>query len=154
MVTTRKITVLIIEDSPTVRLYYRKIFESKGFEVIEAENGQNGWILAYERVPDIIVLDMVLPDLHGLEILKKIRGNETTKNIPILVLTSVKELNEVQKAINLGANYYSVKGSDSPEKIMNMIYKLLKRASEKSSESEQTNIDDTQSSKRPNNEEW
>ena len=123
----RKIVVLIIEDSITVRHLYKLTFEKEGFEVLEAANGREGWILAYQKMPDIIVLDMILPDLHGLEVLKKIRSNSTTKNIPVLALTSLKEIQDIQKAINLGANYYSVKGSDSPQKIVEMIYKLLKR---------------------------
>jgi DNA-binding response OmpR family regulator len=123
----RKIVVLIIEDSTTVRHLYRMTFEKEGFEVLEAANGRDGWIFAYQKMPDIIVLDMILPDFHGLEVLKKIRSNSTTKNIPVLALTSLKEIKDVQQAINLGANYYSVKGTDSPQKIVNMIYKLLKR---------------------------
>jgi len=123
----RKIVVLIIEDSNTVRHLYKMTFEKEGFEVLEAANGRDGWIQAYQKMPDIIVLDMILPDFHGLEVLKKIRSNSTTKNIPVLALTSLKEIQDIQKAINLGANYYSVKGSDSPQKIVEMIYKLLKR---------------------------
>jgi len=127
MIVAKKINILLIEDSQTVRHLYRKIFENEGFEVVEAENGQKACTLLDERIPDVIVLDMILPDLHGLEVLKKIRSNDATKNTPVLVLTSLKEITDVQTAINLGANYYSVKGSDPPEKILNMIYKLLKR---------------------------
>jgi DNA-binding response OmpR family regulator len=130
MTPLRKIVVLIIEDSTTVRHLYRMTFEKEGFEVLEAANGKDGWILAYQKMPDAIVLDMILPDVHGLEVLKKIRSNSTTKTIPVLALTSLREIKDVQKAINLGANYYSVKGSDSPGKIVNMIYKLLKRTAQ------------------------
>ena len=132
----RKIVVLIIEDSTTVRHLYRMTFEKEGFEVLEAGNGRDGWVLAYQKMPDAIVLDMILPDIHGLEVLKKIRSNSTTKSIPVLALTSLREIKDVQQAINLGANYYSVKGSDSPEKIVNMIYKLLKRTATKSLKNE------------------
>ena len=69
----------------------------------------------------------MLPDCHGLSILKKIRSDDLTKKIPVLVLTSLKDIYDVQRAINLGANYYSVKGKDSPEKLLQMIYKLLKK---------------------------
>lgn len=127
MTVGRKIHILLVEDSQTVRHLYKKRFEDAGFEVAEAEDGQKALVSLNERVPDVIVLDMLLPDLHGLEVLKKIRSNDITKDIPVLVLTSLKEITDVQTAINLGANYYSVKGSDSPEKILSMIYKLLKR---------------------------
>ena len=127
METDKKSVILLVEDSATIRLFYKRVFESAGFEVIEAENGERGWVLAYERGPNLIVLDMILPDLHGHEVLKKIRANPLTKSIPVLVLTTLKDFGDVQKAINLGANYYSIKGSDSPEKLLGMISKLLKR---------------------------
>jgi two-component system, chemotaxis family, sensor kinase CheA len=122
-----KPVILLVEDSATIRLFYKKVLESAGLEVIDAETGEDGWVKAYERRPDLICLDMILPDIHGLEVLKKIRGNATTKPIPVLVLTTLKDFGDVQKAINLGANYYSIKGSDSPEKLVGMINKLLKR---------------------------
>ncbi|HHS14426.1 MAG TPA: response regulator [bacterium] len=128
MAVARNIVILLIEDSATVRTLYKKTFEDAGFEVIEAEYGQMGLKLAIEEKPDIIVLDMLLPDIHGLEVLESIRANEGTKQIPVLALTSLREVQDIQKAINLGANYYSVKGSDSPQKLLDMIYKLLKRS--------------------------
>jgi DNA-binding response OmpR family regulator len=109
-----------------MRRFYKKVFEDEGFKVKEAENGHDGWTLAYETMPDLIVLDLLLPDYHGLDILKKIRADDFTQDIPVIVLTTLKEINDIQKAINMGANYYSVKGTDSPDKLLNMIYKLLK----------------------------
>ncbi len=122
-----KPVILIIEDSPTMRLFYRKILELGGYFVIEAENGNEGWVKTYERLPHLVVLDMILPDMHGFDVLKKIRSTPSTKHIPVLVLTTLKEIADVQKAISLGANYYSIKGTDSPEKLLGMIEKLLKR---------------------------
>jgi DNA-binding response OmpR family regulator len=123
----RKIAILLIEDSPTVRMLYKRTFEMKGFHVFEAGTGAEGWKLAQQQVPDLVILDMMLPDCHGLSVLKKIRSDDLTKKIPVLVLTSLKDIYDVQRAINLGANYYSVKGKDSPEKLLQMIYKLLKK---------------------------
>ena len=108
-------------------MLYKRTFEMKGFHVYEAGTGAEGWKLAHQRVPDLVILDMMLPDCHGLSILKKIRSDDLTKKIPVLVLTSLKDIYDVQRAINLGANYYSVKGKDSPEKLLQMIYKLLKK---------------------------
>jgi DNA-binding response OmpR family regulator len=122
-----KFVILLVEDSATIRLFYKKVLESSGYEVIEAETGAQGWTAAQTRAPHLICLDMILPDIHGLEVLKKIRGEAATRTIPVLVLTTLKDFGDVQKAINLGANYYSIKGSDSPEKLLGMIDKLLKR---------------------------
>ncbi|HDQ45447.1 MAG TPA: response regulator [bacterium] len=127
----RKIRIALIEDSETVRFFYKAIFERNGFEVIEAENAKEGWETICDARPDIIVLDMILPDVSGLELLKKIRSVDFSRAIPVLVLTSVKEIQEVQKILQHGANYYSVKGQDPPDKIQEIIYKLLKRTREK-----------------------
>jgi two-component system alkaline phosphatase synthesis response regulator PhoP len=120
-------TLLLIEDSQTIRFMYKGILSNDGFNVIEAENGEKGFELALERKPDLILLDLILPDIHGLEVLKKIRSYEMTKDIPVLVMTNLKEIEDVQKAINLGANYYGYKGSDSPHKILFMVKKLLEK---------------------------
>jgi two-component system alkaline phosphatase synthesis response regulator PhoP len=123
-------TILLVEDSQTIRFMYRGILSNYGFNVIEAENGEKGFELALERKPDLILLDLILPDIHGLDVLKKIRSYEMTKNIPVLVITNLKEIEDVQKAINLGANYYGYKGSDSPHKILFMVKKLLEKKQE------------------------
>lgn len=127
----RKIKIILIEDSATMRAFYKQSFQKGGFEVLEAENGNKGWELICDEQPDLIVLDMMLPDTNGFDMLKRIRTFEFAKEIPVMVLTSVKDIQNVHKALQLGANYYSVKGQDSPEKIQNMIYKLLKKAMEK-----------------------
>ena len=74
---------------------------------------------------------MLLPDVPGMEVLKKIRATENTKEIPVIVLTSLKDIDHIQEAIMQGAHYYSVKGKDSPDKILEMIYKLIKKLHEK-----------------------
>jgi len=127
----RTIRIALIEDSQTVRFFYKAVFEKAGFEVLEAENAKDGWAVICDEHPDVIVLDMMLPEISGLELLKRIRFVDFSKAIPVLVLTSVKEIDQVQEIIKQGANYYSVKGQDSPDKIKDMIYKLLKRKQEK-----------------------
>ncbi len=127
---TNKLKIAIIEDSETSRFFYKVNLQKWGFEVFEAETGAEGWKIIQQVNPELIILDMMLPDTNGFEILKKIRGCNSTKNLPVLVLTSDKEITHVQRALQLGANHYSVKGKDSLEKIKNMIFKLLKRAFE------------------------
>ncbi|NQT26835.1 response regulator [candidate division KSB1 bacterium] len=119
--------MVLVEDSDTIRHYYSKVFENSGFEVFPAPTGFEGINHIYEHNPDIILLDLVLPDIQGLDVLKKIRADERFKTTPVIVLTSLREMTIVQKAIQSGANYYSVKGSDSPEKMLQMIYKLIKK---------------------------
>ncbi|MCJ7813263.1 response regulator [bacterium] len=127
MIIPEKLTILLVEDSPTIRLLYRKVLESDGFEVIEAEDGETGWEMAMNKKPNLILLDLILPDANGLEVLERVRASDVTKNIPVIVLTTLKRIQDIQQAINLGANYYAYKGSDSPKKILTMIHKLLEK---------------------------
>jgi len=127
----RKIKIVLIEDSATMRAFYKQSFQKGGFDVLEADTGNKGWELICDEQPDLVVLDMMLPDTNGFEMLKRMKNFDFAKDIPVMVLTSVKDIQNIHKALQLGANYYSVKGQDSPEKIMNMIYKLLKKAMEK-----------------------
>ena len=82
-------TILLIEDSQSTRLAYKKIFTDAGYDVKEAETGEEGWDKAISLSPDLIVLDLILPDIHGLEVLKRNpcacfngyqRGRRNTKN--------------------------------------------------------------------------
>lgn len=106
---------------------YKGVLANNGYSVLEAETGEDGWIKTVEMQPDLVVLDLILPDLHGLEVLKKIRTNEMTKDIPVLILSNIKDMQDVHKALNLGINYYGYKGNDSPQKILSMIQKILNK---------------------------
>ncbi len=127
MIIPQEYTILLVEDSKTIRLAYRVILQNHGFNIIEAEDGQTAWKEAFEKKPDLILLDLILPDVSGFDVLKKIRATEQTKDIPVVVLTNLKEIGDVQKAINLGANFYGYKGDASPQKILSMIDKILEK---------------------------
>jgi DNA-binding response OmpR family regulator len=120
-------TILLIEDSQSTRFVYREFLERHGCNVLEAENGQKGLQMIDEDLPDIVILDLILPDIHGLEVLKQIRLKEKTKDIPVLVLTNVKDAENMQNTLNLGANYYAYKGSFTPEKTLEVVQDLLRK---------------------------
>ena len=84
--------ILLIEDSQSTRMTYKRILEEGDFFVIEASTGQEGWDQTLSEQPDLVVLDLMLPDIHGLEVLKNIRSHVKTRTIPVLILTSVKDL--------------------------------------------------------------
>jgi CheY-like chemotaxis protein len=118
-------TVLIVEDETVFRLIYRGVLENEGFKVIEAEDGKKGWDLARSKKPDIILLDLILPGLTGYEVLEKIRNHDETRHIPIIVFSVLGESKDIDKAIEMGANYYRTKGIDSPTNIVTVIEELL-----------------------------
>ncbi len=118
-------TILIIEDETVFRLIYRGVMENEGFDVIEADDGKKGWELAKSKKPNLILLDLVLPGLTGYEVLEKIRADQDTKTIPVVVFSVLGESKDIDKAIDLGANYYRTKGIDSPTNIVSIIQELL-----------------------------
>ena len=122
-----KLNILIIEDESVFRLIYRGVLENAGYHVLEAENGVMGWELVKKKKPDLVLLDLILPELSGYEVLKKIRGNEETKEIPVIIFSVLGAGTDIQKALDLGANYYRVKGSNSPSEILSYIQKLLEK---------------------------
>ncbi|MBN2030754.1 response regulator [bacterium] len=123
--TNVKKRILLIEDSQSTRMTYKRIFEEGAFHVLEASTGQEGWDLTLSEKPDLVVLDLILPDMHGLEVLKNIRSHVETKTIPVMVLTTVQESEEVQRTLSFGASRYVHKGSVTPENIIEIAQDLL-----------------------------
>jgi len=115
--------VLIIEDEPIFRLNYRTVLEQRGFIVAEADNGQEGLNRVESESPDIVLLDLILPEVNGYEVLKKIR--ETKPQIPIIVFSVLSAEMDMRRAFELGANNYVVKGIESPLAILDKIDSLI-----------------------------
>jgi len=104
------------------------MFETAGYQVLIAANGEIGWDLAKAETPDLIMLDLVLPGLHGFEVLKYIRGDSDTKNIPVIITTALGEQDDIRKGIELGANDYMVKGFFTPREVLAKIRSVFTQA--------------------------
>src|ERR1700760_49322 len=98
--------VLLIEDEPKIRRFLRAGFELQGFSVIEAENAADGLKAATFNAPDLIVLDLALPDLHGAEVLERIRS---WSNVPVIILSVVSGEEDKVRLLQSGADDYVVK---------------------------------------------
>lgn len=118
-------TILLIEDEESFRTIYGDVIRNDGYEILEAEDGERGLELVKEKKPDLVLLDLVIPKLHGLEVLKKIRADEATKDIPVLILSVLGAQEDIKKGLELGANDYTVKGFYSPREILSKIHSLL-----------------------------
>ena len=125
MKTNDKITVLMIEDDSSFRQIYLDILKSEGYNVLVAENGEVGLDLVKAKKPDLIMLDLVLPGLQGLDVLKNIRSDKETKDIPVLVATVLGTYSNVKKGLELGATDYMVKGFFGPREILVKIHSIL-----------------------------
>lgn len=125
MVTANRGKILVIEDTAGFRRVYQDALEAEGYDVVDADDGTWGLQLAMEEKPDLILLDLILPGMHGYEILTELRANSVTKSIPVIVLSSLGEGKDIRQAIDLGANDYAVKGSVAPQDILSKIHIVL-----------------------------
>ena len=117
--------ILFIEDEAALQKTFGDILKSEGFEVISALDGETGLTLAKKENPDLVLLDLILPKIHGLDVLKEMKQNENTKNIPVIVLTNIESIEEIDKALELGATTYLVKSDYSLEDVIAKIKKVL-----------------------------
>jgi CheY-like chemotaxis protein len=105
--------LLIAEDDEFLRKVYRAKFEGLGFEIKLANNGEEVGPILKDFIPDIILLDLVMPKKDGFEVLKELRASAQFKDIPVLVTTNLGQPDDKQKALSLGATEYIVK-TDTP----------------------------------------
>lgn len=116
--------VLVVEDNETNLYLIRFILEKSGFEVIEARDGGSGVELAVKEKPDLIIMDLQLPDIDGLETTKRIRASEIDCEIPIVALTSYALAGDREKALAAGCIGY-IEKPINPETFVLEIEKYL-----------------------------
>jgi len=119
--------ILFIEDESALQKTFKDLLEKEGYEMLSAFDGQSGLKLAKEKKPDLILLDLILPKLHGFEVLKKLKEDQETKGIPIIVLTNLEKIEDVDKALELGATTYLVKALYNLEEVLEKIKKALEK---------------------------
>lgn len=110
--------IAIIEDDGVIRQMYRMKFEGEGFEVEVAENGRDGVSLVQHMKPDIILLDMHMPEMDGSTALTKIRAEKWGKDIPVIVLTNLGEEESPKSLRALGISGYIVKADFTPRQVV------------------------------------
>ncbi len=100
-------SVLIVDDMVEARTLLRILLSRKGnYTVFEAENGQDALALVARQVPDLIVLDYMMPDMNGSEICRRLRSNKPTTGVPIIVLTARTDYDTRDKALDAGADIF------------------------------------------------
>jgi len=118
-------SVLLIEDDPfLVDIYTTKLKEA-GFSVETAMDGEEGFQKVKEKMPDIILLDIVLPNINGWEFLRKIEEDERLKNLKVVILSNLGQKAEVEKGLKLGAVKYLIKAHYTPSEVVEMVKQIL-----------------------------
>lgn len=118
--------IAIIEDDPVIAQMYRMKFEADGFEVQMADNGRDGISLTELFAPDLILLDMQMPQMTGDEALKEIRSHNWGKHIPVIVLTNLGEEEAPKNLKALGIHSYIVKADLTPRQVVERVKAALK----------------------------
>ena len=117
--------IAIIEDDSVISQMYRMKFEADGFEVRIANNGRIGIDLVKSFKPDVILLDIQMPEMNGAEALKQIRTQDSSKTIPVIVLTNLGEEEAPSELRALGIHSYIVKANLTPRQVVAHIKKAI-----------------------------
>ncbi|PIT87431.1 MAG: response regulator [Candidatus Magasanikbacteria bacterium CG10_big_fil_rev_8_21_14_0_10_40_10] len=118
--------VLLVEDDMFLAGIYQKKFELEGFKVSVADNGEKGLAEAKKKMPDIIMLDILLPKLDGFAVLKALKADSATAKIPVILLTNLGQKDDVEKGVEMGAADYLIKIHFKPAEVVDKARKVLK----------------------------
>ena len=119
-------SILLIEDEAALQKTISEILTQEGYKVMSALDGESGLKTAQKEKPDLILLDLVLPKMHGFEVLKELKGSKETQDIPVIVLTNLEGIEDVNKVLELGATTYLVKAHYSLEEVVAKVKEVLK----------------------------
>ena len=118
-------TILLIEDEAALQKTMGDVLSQEGYKMLSALDGEVGARMAKEEIPDLILLDLVLPKLMGFEVLLQLRKDKETKDIPVIVLTNLENLEDVQRATDLGATTYLVKSNYELQEVVQKVKTAL-----------------------------
>lgn len=121
--------ILVIDDDNAINELIKINLELSGYKVIQALDGIKGFALAKQELPSIIILDVMMPEVDGYTVAQRIRQNVSTKNIPIIMLTALSQLNDKVKGFDLGVDDYLVKPFEM-EELKVRVRALLKRSNQ------------------------
>jgi len=103
------VMALVIEDHPDARLALKTLLEEIGYGVWEAGDGESGIASATQNLPDVIILDLMLPDMAGVDVLRRLKSEERSKAIPVVVVSAISRSDVMREAVQAGASDYIVK---------------------------------------------
>jgi len=118
-------TIIFIEDEPTLQKTVGRFLENEGYEIKSALDGETGLAMVKKIKPDLVLLDLILPKKDGFEVLKEIKADETTKDIPVIVLTNLEKTDDIEKTLSLGATTYLVKANYELEEVVKKIKEII-----------------------------
>lgn len=118
--------ILLVEDDPLmIRMYQRKL-TSDGYEIQVAVNGEDGLVKVRSFQPDLVLLDIMMPRLNGLQVLERVKSDPTISSVPVIILTNLGGSEEdIERGLKLGAAAYLVKSAYRPDEVVAKVKEVL-----------------------------
>jgi len=107
--------ILVVDDDENLRTVYKKNLENRGYRVETAIHGKDALIKVSNWKPDIVILDILMPELDGVRVLETLKESSALDNMSVIMLTAVSEINLMKKCLDLGAKGYILKGASMEE---------------------------------------
>lgn len=123
----KKNKILLVEDNKQLQKLYQTKFNFKGYETIIASDGEEALALASQELPDLILLDLMLPKIGGLTVLSALKENSATKDIPVIILSALSGSQTMIDGLAYGALLYLTKENTVPSQVLESIEKVLKK---------------------------
>src|SRR5579872_6813403 len=118
-------SVLLADDDMTLREMYAERLKAEGFTVVTAKDGKETLEKIKEDRPNVILLDVMMPEMNGIDVLKKIKADEDTKNIPVIILTALVQDRQKMESMSNGAEDYIIKSETMPGDVVAKVHAAL-----------------------------
>ena len=117
--------ILIVEDDPLMARLYQKIFTFEGYEVELATNGEEALEKTKTIKPNLLLLDIMMPRMNGLQVLEQLKAHPDTRSIPVVMLTNLAGNHDMESALSKGAIKYLIKSEFEPKQVVSMVKEIL-----------------------------
>ena len=121
------LTVLVVDDDPVIVRLLEVNFEMEGYAVITAGDGEEALARANSDGPDVIVCDIMMPKMNGLEVVERLRAEEATRGLPVILLSAKAQASEIQRGLDAGADDYVTKPFD-PLELVDRVRSVLEKS--------------------------
>jgi DNA-binding response OmpR family regulator len=117
--------ILIVEDDPLMSRMYEKIFTFEKYDVVMAHDGEEGLAKALSENPTLIMLDVMMPKMNGLQVLERLKADTRTKALPVIMLTNLAGQQDAETALSKGAVKYLIKSEHEPKEVTDIVKEIL-----------------------------
>ena len=117
--------IMVIDDSPTIRTSVQSVIGDMGYPIEQAENGVDALNILGQQNFDLVVTDILMPKMDGFTLTKEIRSSERSRNIPVVIVTSMESETDKMRGLEVGANAYLIKSSFDQKHLIETIETLL-----------------------------